>query len=178
VEAWTVKISSRLWVFALVCIVNVGTASATWAQNRIGVAGWQGFAVRDPENKFDSCVLYNRTIDQLTISPYEMLGITRTANGDVGLLVFFTPGALTRESAVPVNLKIDGHPLPPLSGVAKSDFHVSVAGPIEPDELAALRGAKEIEATAENKTITFTVADIGAVLDTLDECVKRYAPEH
>jgi hypothetical protein len=178
VEAWTVKISSWLWVSALVCIVNVGTASATWAQNPIAVASWQGFAVRDPENKFDLCVLYNRTIDRLTISPYEMLGITRAANGNVGLLVFFTPGALTRESDVPVNLKVDGHPFPPLSGVAKSDFHVSVAGPLGPDELAALRGAKEIEATAENKTITFTVADIGAVLDTLDACVKRYAGEH
>ncbi|MBO0759414.1 MAG: hypothetical protein J2P54_26545, partial [Bradyrhizobiaceae bacterium] len=82
------KISSWLWVSAFVCIVNVGTESATWAQNRIAVGRWQGFAVRDPENKFDSCVLYNRTIDQLTISPYEMLGITRAANGDVGLLVF------------------------------------------------------------------------------------------
>jgi len=173
-----VKISTWLWVSALVCIVNVGTASATWAQNRIAVAGWQGFAVRDPENKFDSCVLYNRTIDQITISPYEMLGITRAANGDVGLLVFFTPGALTRESDVPVNLTVDGHALPPLGGVAKSDFHVSVAGPIGPDEVAALRAAKQIEATAENKTIKFTVADIGAALDTLDECVKRYAREH
>ena len=171
------KISSWLWVSALVCIVNVGTASPTCAQNRIAVAGWQGFAVRDPENKFDSCVLYNRTIEQLTISPYEMLGISRTANGDVGLLVFFTPGALTREADVPVNLKVDAHPLPTLSGVAKSDFHVSIAGPLGPNELAALRGAKEIEATAENKTITFTVADIGAALDTLDECVKRYAGE-
>lgn len=177
-EARTVKISSWLWVAALVCVVNVGTVFPTWAQNRIGVAGWQGFAVRDPENKFDSCVLYNRTIDKLTLSPYEMLGITRAANGDVGLLVFFTPGALTRESDVPVNLKVDGHALPPLNGVAKSDFHVSVVGPIGPDDLAALRGAKQIEATAENKTITFTVADIGAVLDTLDECVKRYAGEH
>jgi hypothetical protein len=177
VEAWTVKISFWLWISALVCIVYVGTTPAAWAQNRIAVAGWQGFAVRDPENKFDSCVLYNRTIDQLTLSPYEMLGVTRAANGDVGLFVFFTPGALTRENEVPVNLKVDGHPLPPLSGVVKSDFHVSVAGPIGPDELAALRGAKQIEVTAENKTITFTVADIGAVLDTLDECVKRYAHE-
>jgi hypothetical protein len=177
VEARTVKISSWLWVSALVCIVNVGTASATWAQNRIAVGSWQGFAVRDPENKFDSCVLYNRTIDQLTLSPYEMLGIMRAANGDVGLLVFFTPGALTRESDVPVNLKVDGHPLPPLNGIAKSDFHVSVAGPLGPDEIAALRGAKQIEATAENKTIAFTVAGIGEVLDTLDECVKRYARE-
>lgn len=177
VEAWTVKISSWFWVSSLVCIVNIGTASAAWAQNRIAVAGWQGFAVRDSENKFDSCVLYNRTIEKLTISPYEMLGISRAANGDVGLLVFFTPGALTRESDVPVNLKVDGHPLPPLSGIAKSDFHVSVAGPLGPDELAALRGSKEIEATAENKTITFSVVDVGAVLDTLDECVKRYARE-
>jgi hypothetical protein len=84
---------------------------------------------------------------------------------------------LTRESDVPVNLKVDGRPLPPLSGVAKSDFHVSIAGPLGPDQLAALGGAKEIEATAENKTITFKVANIGAVLDSLDECVKRYAGE-
>jgi hypothetical protein len=174
-----VKVSTLLRALAfvgiVVGIVNVGATPEARAQNRIIAAAWQGFAVRDPENKFDSCVLYNRSIDELTISPYEMLGITRAANGDVGLLVFFTPGALTRGSSVPVNLKVDGHPFPPLNGEVKSDFHVSVAGPLGVDELGALRGAKEIEATVENKTIAFQVSDVDAVLDSLDNCVKQYA---
>jgi hypothetical protein len=172
-----VKVSTllRALAFGGIVVGNVGAAAEAWAQNRIVAGAWQGFAVRDPENKFDSCVLYNRSIDELTISPYEMLGIRRAANGDVGLLVFFTPGALTRDSSVPVNLKVDGHPFAPLNAEVKSDFHVSVAGPLRADELAALRVAKEIEATAENKTITFQVSDVDAVLDTLSNCVKQYA---
>ena len=31
--------------------------------------------MRDTDNKFDRCVLYNRTVQALTASPYQMLGI-------------------------------------------------------------------------------------------------------
>jgi hypothetical protein len=166
------------WLFAIptlaamLCLAPMPTAIG---QNRIAAPGWEGFALRDPAGKFDRCVLYNRSIDALSVSPYEMLGITRAATGQVGLLVFFTPSALTRGSNIAVNLKIDGRPFAPLSGAAISDFHVSVAGPIGANALEALRQAKVIEASAENKTIRFEVADVDAVLDTLDECVKANA---
>jgi hypothetical protein len=146
-----------------------------FAQNRIEAPGWEGFALRGSEGKFDRCVLYNRSIEALTASPYEMLGITRGAAGQVGLLVFFTPGALKRGSNVAVNLKVDGRPVAALSGAAISDFHINVAGPIGANALAALRQASRIEATAENKTVRFAVADVDAVLDALDDCVKANA---
>jgi hypothetical protein len=142
------------------------------AQNVISAAGWQGFALRNPEGKFDRCVLYNRTIEALSASPYEMLGLTRNAAGKVGLMVFFDPKALQRGANVAVNLKVNGKPLAPLTGTAPSDFHVSVDGPIGRATLAALRQAKAIEATAENKTVQFQVDDLGSVLDELDACVK------
>jgi hypothetical protein len=158
------------------CIgLSLGLAPMALAQNRIATPGWDGFALRDPEGKFDRCVLYNRSIEALSASPYEMLGITRTAGGQVGLLVFFAPRALTRGSNIAVNLKVDGRTLPPLSGAAISDFHVNVAGPIGANALEALRQAKVIEAKAEDKTIRFQVADVASVLDTLDECVKANA---
>ena len=156
-------------------ILYFGFAPMALAQNRIATPGWEGFALRNPEGKFDRCVLYNRSIEALSASPYEMLGITRAAAGQVGLMVFFTPRALTRGNNIPVNLKVDGRSLAPLSGAAISDFHVSVAGPIGPNVLVALRQAKVIEAKAEDKTIRFEVADVDAVLDTLDECVKANA---
>jgi hypothetical protein len=163
------------WLVALLTLFGVAGLPAAWAQNRIAAPGWEGFALRDPTGKFDRCVLYNRSIEDLTASPYEMLGITRSAKGDVGLLIFFDPRALTRGSNVPVNLRVDGRPLPPLTGAAISDFHVSVGGPIGPNAVSALRQASKIEATAESKTVQFEVSDVGGVLDTLAECVKTNA---
>src|SRR5262245_52862492 len=57
------------------------------AQNMISQDGWEGFAMRDTENNFDRCVLYNRSIQALTASPYQMFGITRDAAGRIGLLI-------------------------------------------------------------------------------------------
>jgi len=156
---------------ALAAALCFGGCPGALAQNRIEAPGWEGFALRGSEGKFDRCVLYNRSIEALTASPYEMLGITRGAAGQVGLLVFFTPGALKRGN-VAVNLKVDGRPVAALSGAVISDFHVNVAGPIGANALAALRQASRIEATAENKTVRFEVADVDTVLDALDECVK------
>jgi hypothetical protein len=152
-------------VFGLVLIL-LPIADAG-AQNVISAAGWQGFALRSPEGKFDRCVLYNRTIEALSSSPYEMLGLTR-----VGLMVFFSPRSLQRGANIAVNLKVNGKPLAPLTGTAPSDFHISVDGPIGRSTIAALRQAKAIEATAENKTVQFQVDDLGSVLDELDACVK------
>jgi hypothetical protein len=169
------KFGWLLAVPAFAAMIYSATAFTASAQNRIATPGWEGFALRDPEGKFDRCVLYNRSIDALSVSPYEMLGITRAAAGQVGLLVFFAPSALTRGRNIAVSLRIDGRSFAPLSGAAISDFHVSVDGPIAANALAALRQAKVIEATAENKTIRFEVADVDAVLDTLDECVQANA---
>jgi hypothetical protein len=160
---------------ALVATLYFGCELGAFAQNLIESQGWEGFALRDPEGKFDRCVLYNRSIEALTASPYEMLGITRGVAGQVGLLVFFTPRALKRGSNVAVSLKVDGRPVAALSGAAISDFHINVAGPIGANALAALRQATQIEATAENKTVRFEVAGVDAVLDALDDCVKTYA---
>ena len=145
---------------ALAAALCFGGCPGALAQNRIEAPGWEGFALRGLEGKFDRCVLYNRSIEALTASPYEMLGITRGPAGQVGLLVFFTPGALKRGN-IAVNLKVDGRPVAALSGAVISDFHVNVAGPIGANALAALRQASRIEATAENKTVRFEVADKG-----------------
>src|ERR1700693_5362601 len=59
------------------------TAGSAVAQNLITQDGWEGFAMRDSDNKFDRCVLYNRTVEALTASPYGMLGITRDAAGHI-----------------------------------------------------------------------------------------------
>jgi hypothetical protein len=162
-----------LMVFALANAL--GFVSAAHGQNRISASGWEGFVTRDTENKFDRCVLYNKTIAALTASPYDMLGITRTAKGDVGLLVFFEPSALKRGNNVALTLEIDGHAVAPMTGQALSDFHIRVAGPIGANTVAALRGATSIEATAEGRTVQFEVSDLGAVLDELADCVRAYA---
>ena len=157
--------------------IAVLAAGAAHAQNLIAQDGWEGFAMRDADNQFDRCVLYNRTVQALTASPYDMLGVTRDAAGRIGLLIFYEPRTLTRGSAT-VQLKVGQHPPVSAAGTALSDFHVNVAA-LDAATLAALRDAeaKEIEATVDGHTIRFALADIGAVLDRLDACVKTYGPK-
>jgi hypothetical protein len=145
------------------------------AQNMISQGGWEGFAMRDTENKFDRCVLYNRSIQALTASPYQMFGITRDAGGRIGLLIFYEPRMLTRGDTT-VLLKLDQRPPVSVAGTVLSDFHVSVPA-LEPATVAALRDTKAIEAGVADRTIRFDLADIGAALDRLDACVKSYGPK-
>jgi hypothetical protein len=150
-------------------------AAPAGAQNMISQDGWEGFATRDAENKFDRCVLYNRSIQALSASPYQMFGITRDGAGRIGLLIFYEPRMLTRGETT-VRLKLDQGPPVSVAGTVLSDFHVNVPA-LEPAAVAALRGAKAIEATVADRTIRFDLADVGAALDRLDACVKSYGPK-
>ena len=145
------------------------------AQNLITQDGWEGFAMRDSSNNFDRCVLYNRTVEALTASPYDMLGVTRDAAGRIGLLVFFEPRALTRGNTT-VRLKLDQRPVAAVAGDVLSDFHVNVPT-LDNDTVAALRDTKSIEVTVGGHTIRFDLAHAGAVLERLDACVKIYGPK-
>jgi hypothetical protein len=150
-------------------------AAPAGAQNLIAQDAWEGFATRDADNKLDRCVLYNRSVQALAASPYQMLGITRDAAGRIGLLIFFEPRTLTRGEAK-VLLRLDQRPPVSVTGTALSDFHVNVVA-LEPPTLAALRDAKGMEATVEGHTVRFELANVGAVLDKLDACVKMYGPK-
>jgi hypothetical protein len=145
------------------------------AQNLITQDEWEGFAMRDSSNNFDRCVLYNRTVEALTASPYDMLGVTRDAAGHIGLLVFYEPRALTRGNTT-VRLKLDQRPVVTAAGDVLSDFHVNVPT-LDNDTVAALRDAKSIEVTVGGHTIRFDLAHAGAVLERLDACVKIYGPK-
>ena len=155
-------------------IAFLSLANPAAAQNAISQDGWEGFATRDAEAKFDRCVLYNRSIQALTASPYGMLGVTRDADGRIGLLIFYEPRTFTRGDTT-VRLKLDQRPPVMVAGTALSDFHVNVPA-LEPATVAALREAKTMEATVEGKPIRFDLADIAAVLAQLDACVKMYGP--
>jgi len=156
-------------------LAAVLAAGPAGAQNLIAQEGWQGFALRDADNRFDRCILYNRTVEALTASPYGMLGVTRDAHGRIGLLIFYDPRTLTR-GETSVRLKFDQHAPVPVSGTALSDFHVDVAS-LEPSAIAALRDAKAVEATVQGHTARFEVSDVAGVLDKLETCVKIYGPK-
>jgi len=145
------------------------------AQNQIAENGWEGFAMRDNNNNFDRCVLYNRTIAALTVSPYQMLGITRDAAGHIGLLVFYDPRALTRGKTA-VRIKLDQRPAASFAGDALSDFHAEVPA-LDAYTVAALRNAKSLDATTGSHAVHFDLNNFGAVLDRLDTCVKIYGPK-
>src|SRR5262249_6470971 len=150
-------------------------AGPAGAQNMISQDSWEGFAMRDTENKFDRCVLYNRSVQALSASPYQMFGITRDAPRRIGLLIFYEPRTLTRGNTT-VRLKLDQRPPLSVAGTVLSDFHVNVPA-LEPAAVAALRDTKAIEATVADHTIRFDLADVGAVLDRLDACVTSYGPK-
>jgi hypothetical protein len=145
------------------------------AQNLIVQDGWQGFAVRSPDGKFDRCILYNRTVAALNASPYDMMGLSRDGAGQIGLIFFYQPRSLTRAAQQAVRLKLDQRAPLSLTGDVISDFHIVVPGPFSAEAVAALREARSVEATVENKTIRINVAGVGAALDRLADCVKTYA---
>jgi hypothetical protein len=156
-------------------LIALLAASPAGAQNLISQDSWEGFAMRDMENKFDRCVLYNRSVQLLTASPYQMLGITRDAAGRIGLLIFYEPSML-RRGGTTVRLKLDQRAPVSVAATALSDFHIAVTA-LEPATVAALRDAKAMEATVEDHTIRFELAGVGAVLERLDDCVKSYGPK-
>jgi hypothetical protein len=145
------------------------------AQNLISQGGWEGFAMRRPDGRFDRCVLYNRTVPALNASPYGMLGITRDGTGNTGLLVFFEPRSLTREAHTTVRMRIDTRPEMSLAAEAVSDFHLVVPGPLDTTTIAALRDSKALEFTAGAKSQRIAVTDVAAVLDRLKTCVEANA---
>lgn len=160
-------------------VLSIMLAGALWsgaadAQNAISQDGWEGFAVRDADNKFDRCILYNRTIPALNASPYEMIGLSRDATERIGLLVFFTPRSLTRGD-VTLGIKFDQRPVIKVPAEALSDFH-AVIHALGPAAVAELRQAKTLEATADGKTVQADLTPIAAVLDRLEACVKTYGP--
>ena len=161
----------------LICaaVLAALAAAPAGAQNLIAQDAWEGFATRDADNKLDRCVLYNRSVQALAASPYQMLGITRDAAGRIGLLIFFEPRMLTR-GETKVLLRLDQRPPVSFAGTALSDFHVNVAA-LDPPTLAALRDAKGMEATVEGHMVRFELANVGAVLEKLDACVKMYGPK-
>jgi hypothetical protein len=156
-------------------LIAMAMSGPAGAQNLITQDGWEGFATRDADNKFDRCVLYNRSVAALTASPYDMLGITRDAAGRIGLLVFYGPGQL-RRGETPVRLKLDERAPVSVPAEVLSDFHLNVAA-LDPATLAALRDAKAIEATIDGRTIRFELTGVGAVLERLEACVKIYGPK-
>jgi hypothetical protein len=157
-----------------ICLAGLSGPAAR-AQNPISQDGWEGFATRDAGNRFDRCILYNRTIQALSASPYEMLGLTRDASGHIGLLIFFSPRTLTR-GEMPVQLKFDQDAALTVLGQVLSDFHVNIAA-LDTDTLAALRAAKSLEATVDGRTIRFDLAGVSGALGRLETCVKTYAPK-
>ncbi len=160
---------------AAILLLVLLVAGRAEAQNSIAHDGWEGFATRDPQGAFDRCVLYNRSIAAISVTPYDMLGISRDRAGRVGLLVFYNPRTLVRETHVPVTLKIDDNAPITASGRVVSDFHISIDGPLEPPLLAQLRAAKRVTATAEGHSIGFDVSDVAGVLQALTACVQANA---
>lgn len=145
--------------------------SAAEAQSLISEGNWQGFTSLSPDGRFAQCALYNRAVERLNENPYEMLGVTRSAAGEVGLLVFFRPGAFQRGAGLAVTLKLDDRPAATLTGDAISDFHVRIAGPLPATLLARLREARKFEASVQGQTVGFALDGIDAVLDGLSRCV-------
>jgi hypothetical protein len=160
----------RVLIAAIAAILFAATTAA--AQGRIAEAGWEGFAISGADGRFERCVLYNRTIDALNDSPYDMLGLSQDSAGAVGMLVFYRPSALKRGFNVPVRLKLDQRPAVTTSGDVLSDFHVRVKGPLDAKLTAALPQARTLVVTTQGQAERFALADVGAVLDKLAACVK------
>ena len=152
-------------------MLGLAAAGPALAQNVIRQEGWEGFATRTPEGRFEQCVLYNRTIQALTASPSNMIGITRDAAGKVGLIAFFEPRSLTRAESTPMTIRIDQHPAVTVSSSVLSDFHAATGGGLDAATVTALRTASTVTVTVEQRALHLEIADVAGVLDTLEACV-------
>jgi len=157
----------------ILALMLAGVGPAT-AQSRIGQSGWEGFTGTGSYGKFERCVLYNRSIEALNDSPYDMLGLTRDVSGRVGMLVFYRPRALTRGTGVTARLRLDQHPPVTLTGDVTSDFHIQLLGPLDAKFVEMLRQAKTLEAVTQGQTAKFDLVEPGAVLDALAACVTKH----
>jgi len=174
-QALLMKRAIERAALSLAVALALFSAGPAGAQNAISQDGWEGFATRDAENRLDRCILYNRTVQALSASPYEMLGLSRDLSGRIGLLIFYTPRKLTRGEKQ-VRLRLDQRPPVTVAGEALSDFHVSVPS-LDAGTVTALREAKSLEATVEGQTIRFDLAAVGPALDRLETCIKTYGPK-
>ena len=169
--AWAGMDGTILIRMAIALVVTLSGSLVAIAQNRVTSEGWEGFATRTPEDRLERCVLYNRTIEALNSSPYDMIGLTRDAEGRVGLLVFYKPRTLTRGEHVGFTLRINDEPPVTLDGEVPSDFHLASES-IPAAVVAALRSARTIEAVTEGHAIRFAVSNVGPALDALEDCVR------
>lgn len=146
------------------------------AQIKIVQSGWEGFATGGNGGTIARCVLYNRSIEAINVSPYDMLGISRNKDGHVGLLAFFTPNSIQRAKLVPVVLTIDDTHIA-VSGEALSDFHIVISGPLDPRAVGLMRKAKVIEISAQRHNERFVVdGALASVLDKLKTCAAQTLP--
>jgi hypothetical protein len=157
---------------ALILALLLAGSGPVAAQSRIGQSGWEGFTAAGSDGKFERCVLYNRSIEALNDSPYDMLGLTRDVAGHTGMLVFYQPRALTRGTGVTARVRLDQHPPVTLTGDVTSDFHIQLLGQLDAKFVEALRQAKTLEAVTQGQTTKFNLVEPGAVLDALAACVK------
>ena len=170
----------RRTLFAVLPALAAGLAAVPLAaQNLIAQGGWEGFAMRRPDGRFDRCVLYNRTVPALNASPYGMMGLTRDGSGNTGLMVFFEPRSLARGEPTTIQMRIDDEAPVSLSGDAVSDFHVVIPAALDSRTVTAIRKARKFEFATDTKTTRLKVADMGvdmgAVLDRLKTCVDTNA---
>jgi hypothetical protein len=170
----------RRILFAVLSAVVAGLAAAPLAaQNLISQGGWEGFAMRRPDGRFDRCVLYNRTVPALNASPFGMMGLTRDDAGNTGLMVFFEPRSLARGEPTTIRMRIDDEAPVSLSGEAVSDFHVVIPGALDSHTVTAIRKARKFEFETDTRTTRLKVVDLGvdmgAVLDRLKTCVDANA---
>src|SRR5262249_22684613 len=86
-RGWTVTDNTTLIRLAILLPLTQCGNLPVFAQNRVSSAGWEGFATRTPEGRLEGCILYNRTVDKLNASPYDMLGLSRDTAGKLSLLV-------------------------------------------------------------------------------------------
>jgi hypothetical protein len=143
---------------------------------KIAQDGWEGFATAGSEGTIARCVLYNRSIQAINASPYDMLGISRDKAGHVGLLAFFTPSSIQRAKLVPVIVTIDATRIA-VSGEALSDFHIVIPGPLDPRAVELMRQAKVIEISAQRHNEQFVVnGALAGVLDRLKTCAAETLP--
>jgi len=176
-------------------------ASVHWSSGRTSAAAVllasliQGLAVVGHAKAFDfiepvghwtvvslaeSCLAVNRPLSEFNARPVGTLAFNQATTGDLKLQVFLWPGAVTAATAVDLQVTTGNSGTAiRLPSVAMHDAAIETNEPLPTEVIDGLASAETIVIATGPSTpsLTFDVAQVGAVFDLLESCVKDLVDE-
>ena len=123
----------------------------------------------------ESCLAVNRPLSEFNARPLVALAFSRAMTGDLKLQVFLWPGAVPAASAIDLQVTTgnSGNAVR-LPSVAMHDMAIETSEPLSTEVIDRLASAELVVIAVGPSTpsLTFDIAQVGAVFDLLETCIE------